>query len=143
MRFARSLYSMAHVRLSAVALAAWAAVGTWGCSSSNLAEPAPSTAPPAPLQPELPAAIEEDDTPPAAAILGGEGSAPQPYFCVSDEPTTEVEVVCAARSAASELRRVYLAFAFDVSGSMGGNNELHYNTKWVPVVAATKGFFAE
>ena len=64
-------------------------------------------------------------------------------FGVSDERTNEIGVVCAAQSAASELRHVYLAFAFDVSASMGGNNELRYNTKWVPVVAAAEAFFAE
>ena len=90
--------------------------------------------------------MKEPEAPQATAMLGEEGSAPQPDFGVSDEQTTEVEVVCAARNAASELRRVYLAFAFDVSGSMGGTGgdaELRYNTKWVPVVAATKAFFAE
>lgn len=63
-------------------------------------------------------------------------------FGVSDEPTTEVEVVCAAQSAASELRRVHLAFLLDVSASMG-NNEARFNAKWLPIVAAAEAFFAE
>jgi hypothetical protein len=64
-------------------------------------------------------------------------------FGVSDEPTNEVEVVCAAQSAASELRHVSLAFLFDVSGSMGGADQLRFETKWLPVVAASEAFFSE
>jgi hypothetical protein len=64
-------------------------------------------------------------------------------FGVSDAPTNEVEVVCAAQSAASELRHVSLGFLFDVSASMGGNDRTRFETKWLPVVAATEGFFAE
>jgi hypothetical protein len=50
--------------------------------------------------------------------------------------------VCAARAAASELRRVSLAFVFDVSGSMGGNDRNRFETKWQPVVAASEAFFS-
>ena len=87
------------------------------------------------------------DSPPTgeaagAPLASGESNA-EIDFGVSDAPTTEIEVACAAQSAASELRQVYLAFAFDVSASMGGNNELRFNTKWVPVVAASRAFFAE
>jgi hypothetical protein len=64
-------------------------------------------------------------------------------FGVSDAPTNEIEVVCAAQSAASELRHVSLGFLFDVSASMGGNDRTRFETKWLPVVAATEGFFAE
>jgi hypothetical protein len=64
-------------------------------------------------------------------------------FGVSDAPSNEVEVVCAAQSAASELRHVSLGFLFDVSASMGGNDRTRFETKWLPVVAATEGFFAE
>lgn len=63
-------------------------------------------------------------------------------FGVSDEPTNEVEVVCAAQSAASELRQVYLAFALDVSASMGQGNE-RFSLKWLPVVTAAEAFFSE
>jgi hypothetical protein len=85
------------------------------------------------------------DTPGTAAPSGlaPEGSGSGVNFGVSDEPTTEVEVVCAAQSAASELRRVSLAFLFDVSGSMGSNNRQRFDTKWVPVVSATEAFFSE
>jgi hypothetical protein len=43
------------------------------------------------------------------------------------------------------LQPVYLAFVFDVSGSMGkGDTEWHDRAlKWEPVVAATKTFFAD
>lgn len=52
---------------------------------------------------------------------------------------------CAAQTATAELQPVYLAFAFDVSGSMG---ELDFPwhdpvLKWDPVVAATEAFFAD
>jgi hypothetical protein len=53
--------------------------------------------------------------------------------------------VCATVSANAELEPVFLAFAFDVSGSMGkGDHPWHDATlKWDPVVAATRGFFED
>lgn len=72
---------------------------------------------------------------------GAESDGMRIDFGVSDAPTTDVEVVCAAQSAASELSRVHLAFLFDVSGSMG-NDELRFALKWLPVVAASEAFFA-
>jgi hypothetical protein len=53
--------------------------------------------------------------------------------------------VCATVSANAELTPVFLAFAFDVSGSMGkGDHPWHDPTlKWDPVVAATRGFFED
>ncbi|WP_437734779.1 vWA domain-containing protein [Sorangium sp. So ce1335] len=52
---------------------------------------------------------------------------------------------CASQSADAGLQQVYLAFAFDVSGSMGANNEEWHDKelKWDPVVAATKQFFSD
>ncbi|WP_437580853.1 vWA domain-containing protein [Sorangium sp. So ce887] len=52
---------------------------------------------------------------------------------------------CATQTAAASLQPVYLAFAFDVSGSMGkGDKDWHDKSlKWDPVVAATKQFFAD
>lgn len=52
---------------------------------------------------------------------------------------------CAVESAGAEVLPVYLAFAFDVSGSMGSGDQPWYDQKlkWDPVAAATKGFFAE
>jgi hypothetical protein len=52
---------------------------------------------------------------------------------------------CAADFAAAKLRPVHLAFAFDVSGSMG-KLDLPYHDpelKWRPVVAATRAFFED
>ena len=48
---------------------------------------------------------------------------------------------CASAHAEAELLPVYLAFAFDVSGSMGkGDKPWHDRTlKWDPVVAAIRG----
>ncbi|WP_437820173.1 vWA domain-containing protein [Sorangium sp. So ce1078] len=50
---------------------------------------------------------------------------------------------CATETAEADLEPVYLAFAFDVSGSMGmGDDPWHDKSlKWDPVVAATKQFF--
>ncbi len=50
---------------------------------------------------------------------------------------------CSADFAATELRPVRLAFAFDVSGSMGKLDKPYHDPvlKWRPVVAATRAFF--
>ncbi|MGK4002266.1 vWA domain-containing protein [Sorangium sp. So ce1036] len=52
---------------------------------------------------------------------------------------------CATQTARADLEPVYLAFAFDVSGSMGAADELWHDRslKWDPVVKATKQFFAD
>jgi hypothetical protein len=129
-------------QLSPRTFAACAAlVSFMACGDGRLeqAEPATGNAPPG---------LPEDSPELAGTALAGENAGSSgptstgPNFGVSDEPTSEVQVVCAAQSAASELRRVYLAFAFDVSGSMGSNRQT-FELKWQPVVAATKGFFAE
>ena len=53
--------------------------------------------------------------------------------------------VCVGQSVEAELRPVVLAFAFDVSGSMGKLDYPHHDPalKWEPVVTATKAFFAD
>jgi hypothetical protein len=53
--------------------------------------------------------------------------------------------VCATVTSAATLEPVYLAFAFDVSGSMGkGDYPWHdASLKWDPVVAATRGFLED
>ncbi|WP_437737777.1 vWA domain-containing protein [Sorangium sp. So ce1335] len=52
---------------------------------------------------------------------------------------------CATETAEADIEPVYMAFAFDVSGSMGmGDDPWHDKSlKWDPVVAATKQFFAD
>jgi hypothetical protein len=52
---------------------------------------------------------------------------------------------CAVTSTRAEFEPVYLAFAFDVSGSMGkGDKAWHDKSlKWDPVVAATRAFFED
>ena len=52
---------------------------------------------------------------------------------------------CAVTSASAKLEPVYLAFAFDVSGSMGKGDEKWHDKslKWDPVVAATRAFFED
>lgn len=80
---------------------------------------------------------------PTAPIASGE-------LIVEDEsdptlaPTAPSEEECQAEFAETELRQVYLAFAFDVSGSMGKLDEEYHDPelKWKPVVNATKAFFA-
>lgn len=68
-------------------------------------------------------------------------------FGVTDEP--EQPQVCAAQAAASELSRVYLAFAVDISASMGAPgadgapDARRQELKWAPIVAASEAFFAE
>ena len=52
---------------------------------------------------------------------------------------------CTADFAKTELQTVYLAFAFDVSGSMGKLDEAYHDPKlkWEPVVRASKAFFSD
>lgn len=52
---------------------------------------------------------------------------------------------CAAETAKAERRPVILAFAFDVSGSMGKLDKPYHDPelKWKPVVSATEAFFAD
>lgn len=97
------------------------------------------------------AAFDADDPESAASASpesdgvasgGGERASAPLDFGLSDGEQGDVEVVCAARAAASELRRVSLAFVFDVSGSMGGDDRNRFETKWLPVVAASEAFFA-
>jgi hypothetical protein len=53
------------------------------------------------------------------------------------------EEACASSNSSAELQELALAFAFDVSGSMGeGDKPFHdKELKWDPVVAASKAFF--
>jgi hypothetical protein len=56
-----------------------------------------------------------------------------------------VTQACAAQTAEAKRRPVFLAFAFDVSGSMGKLDYAWHDPalKWEPVVAATESFFAD
>ena len=122
-----------------------AAALAFGCGSNAEQTPSPMQMPddslpafevPNEAAPAVTPPIEAPSVDPASEMDG------RIDFGVSDQPTTEVEVVCAAQSAASELRRVELAFVFDVSGSMG-DNETRFSLKWLPVVAASEAFFSE
>jgi hypothetical protein len=68
----------------------------------------------------------------------GSGSSTQDSSVAAD-----ATVVCGKVTASAELEPVYLAFDFDVSGSMGkGDKKWHDKSlKWDPVVAATRAFF--
>lgn len=87
---------------------------------------------------ELPSATTPTPTPPAPSddpiILPG-------------EETSEGDAggtTCASATAAGELQQLALAFAFDVSGSMGkGDKPFHDKAlKWDPIVQASKAFFS-
>jgi hypothetical protein len=90
------------------------------------------------------------------AALGGSGTAggslndmPPHIFVDGSAPATPTDASTSscARTASAEtaLEPVHLAFAFDVSGSMGKLDFPYHDPKlkWEPVVAATKGFFTD
>jgi hypothetical protein len=83
---------------------------------------------------------EPDDAEGAVSDAGGQGS-------LSDAATNPQlagdAATCAVASTELGLLPVHLAFAFDVSGSMGkGDKDWHDKSlKWDPVVRATRGFF--
>ncbi|MFZ5894645.1 MAG: vWA domain-containing protein [Myxococcota bacterium] len=58
---------------------------------------------------------------------------------------TSIGGSCGSQSSQAEVVPVYLAFVFDVSGSMGKGDQPWHNKslKWDPVVAATKAFFID
>jgi hypothetical protein len=64
---------------------------------------------------------------------------------VAPPPASDAGEACAIASSAVELEPVHLAFAFDISGSMGkGDEEWHDKAlKWDPVVLATRSFFED
>jgi hypothetical protein len=74
----------------------------------------------------------------SAFNLGGNGSS-------QSGAAGQTNSECTAEFAAAELRPVHLAFAFDVSGSMGKLDEPYHDPalKWRPVVAATRAFFED
>lgn len=86
---------------------------------------------------------------------GGSGNAggsandmPPHIFVDASSPTAEdASSPSCTRTASAEtaLEPVHLAFAFDVSGSMGKLDFPYHDPKlkWEPVVAATKGFFTD
>jgi hypothetical protein len=128
-------------RAIAIAACSWACGGSGGEEPIDTAMPAPPSTGVA--DPSADSSRAADPSADGNPVSAPEASGSGVDFGVSDAPTTEVEVVCAAQSAGSELRQVSLAFLFDVSGSMGSNNRMRFDTKWVPVVAATEAFFAE
>ncbi|WP_437727861.1 VWA domain-containing protein [Sorangium sp. So ce861] len=75
-------------------------------------------------------------------LTSGSGSNPSGPSGVG---STGAGDACATHRANAELQPVYLAVAFDVSGSMGANDRPSHSKelKWDPVVAATKQFFAD
>jgi len=132
---------MLHEAMREGVLAAAAAAGLMlGCSSASEAAPAP-------LETTATLAADVGGTQPGPAEPApeqrpAEAAAPAPIdFGSAIEASAEGEV-CAAVAGESELRRVYLAFALDVSASMGSNETL-FNLKWQPVIQASQAFFSE
>jgi hypothetical protein len=85
---------------------------------------------------------DADGTAPANPLDEGSGSAPA---AGSDGgPSGESATTCAKVTNKVDLLPVHLAFAFDVSGSMGkGDKPWHdQQLKWDPVVLATRTFFS-
>lgn len=101
---------------------------------------APSTSPATPMA-----------TAPASPALSPSASSDPSLISGDDPPPTPTPVssstaeACASETTSAELEPVILAFAFDVSGSMGKGDEPYHDRslKWDPVVAATKAFFAD
>ncbi|XYH95752.1 vWA domain-containing protein [Sorangium sp. So ce1128] len=97
----------------------------------------------------------EGDSSSRSSGSGGAGDGGSPNFGgnidsvgsvgTSNGGSSGVGMACATETAEADLEPVYLAFAFDVSGSMGMGDEPWYDKslKWDPVVAATKQFFAD
>lgn len=80
-------------------------------------------------------------SPTSAAPSASEGAiGPLPTSIASPDGGT---ASCASTTAAGELQQLALAFAFDVSGSMGKGDEPYHDKslKWDPIVAASKAFF--
>ncbi|HWP06925.1 MAG TPA: vWA domain-containing protein [Polyangiaceae bacterium] len=73
--------------------------------------------------------------------MGGTGATADPAGGAGGDDST----LCATVSTGAELEPVYLAFAFDVSGSMGNEGEAWYDPtlKWDPAVEATRSFLED
>lgn len=82
-----------------------------------------------------------------SAAQAGFGAVPRVPVITEGAPGADDDAgpACARQSAKAELQPVYLAFAFDVSGSMGkGDKPWHDRTlKWDPVVAAIRTFLED
>ncbi len=122
------------------------------CSTANEPGNAPTTAnPSAPGDDrtvDQGAASEADgNAPPTAAPLPPPAQTTEDPIDVLPAPdssiTDSTTPACASATAEGELQQLALAFAFDVSGSMGkGDEPYHSKTlKWDPIVEASKAFF--
>src|SRR5690606_17676903 len=156
-------------RFAAVAACSLAAVslGAAGCSSENPSgdsqqpsEPGIGDFAESPTDGEQPVGMGDgsDSADGADSVTGGTtGGASTTVIAPPSEDLTDVIVEseadqaqieaeqnmeCASSSEGTELQDVVLAFAFDVSGSMGVN-ENDRLLKWEPVIAATKAFFED
>jgi hypothetical protein len=77
--------------------------------------------------------------------LGSGGASGVPVRPPPPPPSGDGGQACATASSAAQLEPVHLAFAFDVSGSMGKGDEPWHDKslKWDPVVLATRTFFED
>lgn len=133
---------IAHTRWMRKAIGCWAVasclVAAWGCSGSS---------------------ANSDDTPGPSGGTGGAANGNNTNSAAGGGSSLLIDTsvgntipvngaaggpgTCVASTQSAKLRPVYLAFVFDVSGSMG---ELDFPwhdpvLKWNPVVAATRSFF--
>src|SRR4029079_16301421 len=94
--------------------------------------------------PAMSASAEQQPEPAAAApeLPSATGLAPPGVDFGAAVDSNGAPEVCVAVAGESELRRVYLAFALDVSASMGNDAE-RFRLKWQPVVESAEAFFSE
>jgi von Willebrand factor type A domain len=111
---------------------------TGASATGTSATPGTGTEPP--QAPEQPSVVVTPSSEPTGLIVETESE----VTLSPQAPNVQAED-CTAEFAKTELQPVYLAFAFDVSGSMGKLDEPHHDPelKWEPVVQATKAFFAD
>jgi hypothetical protein len=146
----RSVISTSHYGAGLVCLATAAAV--LGCSSSSNdgynVLPGQGTTTGAPVAAvtgggDASGAASTDASSGSTNTTGGGPIVIDPN--VNQGNTGGEEMNCAASDVPTSLQQVVLAFVFDVSASMGNEQEAYFNRelKWDPVVAATKAFFSD
>ncbi|HEX5661585.1 MAG TPA: vWA domain-containing protein, partial [Polyangiales bacterium] len=86
----------------------------------------------------------EEHNDPSRGLEDGSASASGDAGAQGDASRKPISNTCATATTGVDLEPVHLAFAFDVSGSMGNGDKPYYDRtlKWDPVVSATKSFFA-
>ena len=127
-------------------LVVWCALHACGDATPN-SDGAGTPAPPPSANVPAPAVSPSDPAPSSAPSNSAPGGpiADDPLIDVPDEPAVGEPEACASELRQSELLPVKLAFAFDVSGSMGKGDYPYHDRalKWEPVVAAIRSFTSD